>query len=80
MKMDEEKAELQKKYDKLDEERNKKLDEEQGKSSNRFGKMGLVLLGLLIAMILSIKNDMFSTPTRLLSEGLSRITQSFKKD
>ena len=38
MKMDEERAELQKKYDKLDEERNKKLDEEQGKSSNRFGK------------------------------------------
>ena len=78
MKMDEERAELQKKYDKLDEERNKKLDEEQGKSSNKFGKMGLVLLGLLIAMILAIKNDMFSAPARLLSEGLSRLTQSFK--
>ena len=78
MKMDEERAELQKKYDKLDEERNKKLDEEQGKSSNKFGKMGLVLLGLLIAMILAIKNDMFSAPTRLLGETLSRLTQSFK--
>ena len=75
MEMDKERAELQKKYDLLDEKRNKKLDEEQGKRSNQFGKMGIALLVVLLAMLLSMGSGFFSGPARLIGETAKRMSR-----
>ena len=75
MEMDKERAELQKKYDLLDEKRNKKLDEEQGKKSNQFGKMGIALLVVLLAMLMSMGSGFFSAPARLIGETAKRMSR-----
>lgn len=75
MKMDEERAELQKKYDELDAKRNKKLDEEQSKSSNKFGRLGALLLVTLIAMAISMGAGFFSGPARIISESAKRLSR-----